>query len=39
MECGETLCIDVRRDYLLTDALREARKKKFDPIKPIKVYA
>ena len=33
----EILCIDVRRDFLLTDALREARKKKFDPRKPIKV--
>lgn len=37
MASEEILCIDVRRDYLLTDALREARKKKFDPRKPIKV--
>ena len=37
MASEETLCIDVRCDYVLTDALREARKKKFDPRKPIKV--
>ena len=37
MASEETLCIDVRREYLLTDALCEARKKKFDPRKPIKV--
>ena len=27
MASEETLCIDVRHDYLLTDALHEARKK------------
>ena len=31
------LCINVRRDHLLADALREARKKRFDPRKYLKV--
>ncbi len=31
------LPIEVRRDFVLLDALREARKKKFDPRKYLKV--
>ncbi len=31
------LCISVRRAHLLADALREARKKRFDPKKSLKV--
>ena len=30
--------IDVRRKFLLQDSLREGRKKKFSPMKLIKVY-
>ena len=33
----EDLPIEVRRDFLLQDALREARKKKFSPNKYLKV--
>lgn len=31
------LCVDVRRELVLVDALREAKKKKFDPKKHLKV--
>ena len=31
------MCLEVRRDCLLVDSLKEARKKKFDPKKPLKV--
>ena len=31
------LRIEIRRQYVLADALREARKKKFNPCKNIKV--
>lgn len=33
------MAIEVRRDYVLTDALKEAGKKKFDVSKKIKVMA
>ena len=31
------MCLEIRRDHILADSLREARKKKFDPRKRIKV--
>ena len=31
------MCIEVRRDYILMDGLKEARKKKFDPKRQLKV--
>ena len=37
MEVNGSFNIDVRRSHLLQDALKEARKKKFDPRKLIKV--
>lgn len=36
MEPG-IVCIDIRREFVLEDALREARKKKFSPKKKLKV--
>lgn len=33
------LTIEVRRDFVLVDAMREARKKKFDAKKNLKVYS
>lgn len=33
----DCLSIEVRRDYIINDALREGRKKKFDPWKNLKV--
>lgn len=32
------LSIEVRRDFLLVDAMKEARKKKFDARKNLKVW-
>ena len=32
------MSIDVRREYVFTDGLREARKSRFDPAKLLKVY-
>lgn len=37
MSILSTFHIEVRRDYILVDALKEASKKKFDPFKTIKV--
>lgn len=34
---SEPLCLSVRRDFLMIDAMREAKKKKFNPKKRIKV--
>ena len=31
MNSDDPMCIEVRRDYILMDGLKEARKKKFDP--------
>ncbi len=31
------LSIVIRRDFIIEDAMREARKKKFDPFKAVKV--
>ena len=31
------LSLDIRRDFIVQDAMREARKKKFDPFKTVKV--
>ena len=31
------MCIEVRRDYILIDGLKEVRKKKFDPKRQLKV--
>ena len=36
MEPG-IMCIDIRREFVLEDALREARKKRFSPKKKLKV--
>lgn len=36
MEPG-IVCIDIRREFVLEDALREARKKRFSPKKKLKV--
>jgi len=36
-EDGGTLSIDIRRSFLLPDALREGHKKKFNPSKNLKV--
>lgn len=36
---GSPIAIEVRRDYVLTNALKEAGKKKFDVSKKIKVMA
>ena len=33
----DTVVLDIRRSHILTDALREARKSKFDPGKIVKV--
>lgn len=33
----DMLCIEIRRDFVLTDALREGRKRKFDPLKALRV--
>ena len=35
---SETFRIEVRRDYVLADAIKEARKTKFDVQKTIKVH-
>ncbi len=35
----DILCIEVRRDFVLTDALKEGHKRKFDPLKLLKVQA
>ena len=37
MSTENMLCVDVRRDFVLVDVLREARKKKFDHRKHLKV--
>ena len=37
LSIGSPLAIEVRRNYVLTDALKEAGKKKFDVNKKIKV--
>ena len=37
MSAENVLSVDVRRDFVLVDALREAHKKKFDPRKYMKV--
>ena len=34
---GDRLCIEVRRSNLLKDALKELRKRKFIPTKPLMV--
>ena len=34
---SEVLCLTVRRDFLLQDAIKEAKKKKFSPAKKLKV--
>lgn len=34
-----TLCISVKRGHLLADALREARKERFDSKKMLKVHS
>ena len=34
----DKLVLDVRRAYIVKDALREAKKAKFDPKRLIKVY-
>ena len=31
------LLIDIRRDFIIDDAVKEAGKKKFDPRKPLQV--
>ena len=33
----QTLSLDIRRDFIIEDAMREAKKKKFDPHKNVKV--
>ena len=33
-----SMCLEVRRDCLLVDCVREARKKKFNPKKHLKVF-
>ena len=33
----DPVCLEVRRDCLLIDSLKDARKKKFDPKKALKV--
>ena len=37
MNSDDPMCIEVRRDYILMDGLKEARKKKFDPKRQLKV--
>ena len=37
LSLGSPLAIEIQRDYVLTDALKEAGKKKFDVNKKIKV--
>lgn len=36
-ERDDIMCIDVRRNFFIQDAMRECNKKKFDPKKVIKV--
>ena len=36
-DVANVMCIDVRRNYFLRDAMRECKKSKFDPKKVIKV--
>ena len=38
MEKGEPFVIEVRRSHILKDAMKEARKSKFQPTKPLQVY-
>ena len=36
-ERDDIMCIDIRRNFFIQDAMRECNKKKFDPKKVIKV--